>query len=76
VPNGNQRFERLAAQFEMIEHNLSDCQEPEQRRELLRRMLIVIKELDQLILNDVPWLRSKLASTAPTNRLLVKAAHK
>jgi hypothetical protein len=72
-----QRFHLLAEQFKVLEHNLSVSQNAEQRQELLKAMntVIVIEELDQLILGNQTWLDSKLASIAPTNRPLSKAAH-
>jgi hypothetical protein len=71
------RFQLLAEQFKVLEHNLSVSQNAEQRQELLKAMntVIVIEELDQLILGNQTWLDSKLASIAPTNRHLGKAAH-
>jgi hypothetical protein len=74
VHKASQRFERLAAKFEVIEHNLRECHKPEERRELLKGMLVVIVELDRLVLNDLSWLDSMLTSTAPTNRPLMRAA--
>jgi hypothetical protein len=57
VHKSSQQFERLAAKFEVIERNLSECHKPEERRELLKGMLIVIVELDQLVLNDLSWIQ-------------------
>jgi len=72
-----QRFQLLAEQFKVLEHNLSVSQNAEQRQELLKAMntVIVIEELDQLILGNKTWLDSKLASIAATNRPLGKAAN-
>jgi hypothetical protein len=65
-----QRFQMLAEQFAVLEHNLSVSQNAEQRAEVLKGMntVIVIEELDQLILANQTWLDSKLASVAPTNK--------
>jgi len=72
-----QRFQCLAEEFEVLEHDMIVCQSPQQRRELLSRMLVVIGELDQLLLNDMSWLDSKPGSTSPSNPPpLSKAAHK
>ena len=72
-----QRFQLLAEQFKVLEHNPSVSRNAEQRQELLKAMntVIVIEELDQLILGNQTWLDSKLASIAPANRPLGKAAH-
>jgi hypothetical protein len=72
-----QRFQLLAEQFKVLEHNLSVSQNAEQRQELLQAMntVIVIEELDQLILANQKWLDSKLAGIDPIDRPLGKAAH-
>jgi len=75
MPDSQKRFQVLADQFEVLEGNVSECQNQEQRRELLREMLVVIEELDQLVSNDLSRLDSKLDSTAPSNPPLRKAAH-
>jgi hypothetical protein len=76
VTKASQQFEFLAAQFEAIAHNLSACQEPGQRWELLRGMLGVIVELDRLLSTDMSWLDSLPASIIPIHRPLVMAAHR
>ena len=72
-----QRFQLLAEQFKVLEHNLSVSQNAEQRQELLQAMntVIVIEELDQLILANQKWLDSKLAGIDPIDRPLGCAAH-
>jgi hypothetical protein len=75
MPDSQKRFQVLADQFKVLEGNVSECQNQEQRRELLREMLVVIEELDQLVSSDLTRLDSKPDSTAP-NPPLSKAAHK
>jgi len=75
MPNRQQLFQVLADRFEVLENNVSECQTPEQRRELLREMLVVIEELDQLVSNDLSRLDSKPDSTTPPNPPSSKAAH-
>jgi hypothetical protein len=75
MPDRKQRFQVLADRFELLENNVSECQTPEQRRELLREMLVVIEELDQLVSNDLSRLDSKPDSTTPSNPPSSKAAH-
>jgi hypothetical protein len=72
-----QRFQLLAEQFKVLEHNLSVSRNADQRQDLLKAMntVIVIEELDQLILGNQTWLDSKLASIVPANWHLGKAAH-
>jgi hypothetical protein len=66
-----QRFEVLAKQFKVLEHNLSVSRNAEQRAELLKGMntVIVIEELDQLILANQSWLDSELVGAVPSNDL-------
>jgi hypothetical protein len=75
MPDSQKRFQVLADQFQVLENNVGECQNQEQRRELLREMLVVIEELDQLVSNDLPRLDSKPDSTAPSNPPLSKAAN-
>jgi hypothetical protein len=77
MPDRQKRFQVLADQFKLLEDNVSECQNQEQRRELLREMLVVIEELDQLVSSDLTRLDSKPDNAAPPNPLpLTKAAHK
>jgi len=73
-----QRFQCLTERFAVLEKNLRECVDPEQRKDLLSEMLIVIinEELDQLILNDQSRLNSKLDSTAPSNPPSSKTVHR
>jgi hypothetical protein len=66
-----QRFEVLAKQFKVLEHNLSVSRNAEHRAELLKGMntVIVIEELDQLILANQSWLDSELVGAVPSNDL-------
>jgi hypothetical protein len=66
-----QRFEVLAKQFKVLEHNLSVSRNAEHRAELLKGMntVIVIEELDQLILANQSWLDSELVGSVPSNDL-------
>src|SRR5712671_7692190 len=64
-----QRFQMLAEQFKVLEHNLRVSRNAEQRAEVLKGMntVIVIEELDQLILANQTWLNSKLANIDRAN---------
>jgi hypothetical protein len=66
MSNTPQRFGRLAAQFEVMAHNLNECQNPKQRRELLIGMMVVLNQIDDILTSE-PSLDSKQASTAPSN---------
>jgi hypothetical protein len=70
-----QRFQSLAERFNVLTHNLSQCQNPKQRRELLKGMMKVIDEIDNVIASEHSLLDSKPESTAPSNPPLSKAAH-
>jgi len=52
VSDIQQRFEFLAAQFEMFVRDLEACQSREQRWVLLGSMILVIEEIDRLLLNE------------------------
>jgi hypothetical protein len=71
-----QRFGRLAAQFELLAHDLSQCQNPKQRRELLIGMMVILDQIDGLLANEHSLLDSKPDSTAPSDPPLSKAAHR
>ena len=77
MPDIEKRFELLANQFKVLEHNLGESRSAEQRAELLEGMntVIVIEELDQLILANQSWLDSSLAGAVPTNDPFSRAAH-
>jgi hypothetical protein len=70
------RFGRLAAQFEVMAHNLTVCQNPKQRRELLIGMMVVLNQIDDILTKDHSLLDAKPDSTAPSDPPLSKAAHK
>jgi len=71
-----QRFGRLAAQFEVMAHNLTVCKNPKQRRELLIGMMVVLNQIDDILAKDHSLLDAKPDSTAPSAPPLSKAAHK
>src|ERR1700758_3637150 len=60
----------------MIEHNLGDCQEPEQRRNLLRGMMVLLDQFDNILTEQQPlFFDSKRDSTVPSNPPLSEAAN-
>jgi hypothetical protein len=69
------RFQSLAERFNVFTHNLSQCQNPKKRRELLKGMMYVIDEIDNVIASEHSLFDSKPTSTAPSNPPLIKAAH-
>jgi hypothetical protein len=75
MSNAPERFGRLAAQFEVMAHNLTDCQNPRQRRGLLIGMMVVLDQIVDILLANEHLFDSKLASTTRTTRPLMKAAH-
>jgi hypothetical protein len=70
-----QRFGSLAAQFEVMAHNLSVCQNPKQRRELLMGMMVVLNQIEDILSDEQSSLDSKPAITTPCKPPLSKAAH-
>jgi len=75
MSNDPQRFVRLAAQFEVMAHNLPVCQNPKQRRELLMGMMVVLNQIEDILRNEQSSSDSKPASTSPPDPPLSKAAH-
>jgi hypothetical protein len=73
MSNAPLRFGRLAAEFELMVHNLSECQNPRQRRELLKGMMGVLNQIVDILTNDHSLLDSKPDSTAASNPPLSKA---
>jgi hypothetical protein len=67
----NRQFEALMQQFDAVARNLRQCAHPKERRELLRRMRIVISEVDKLILNEPSHSDSKRDSIARTRTFLL-----
>jgi hypothetical protein len=49
-----QRFQRLSKQFEALVRDLNDSQDAEQRKEYLRRMSVILNQVDELILKQYP----------------------
>ena len=65
-----QRFESLAALFDVLVRDLGKCQTLKLRWALLQRMTLLIEEIDQLLLNEqlalVPPLSKAAHHLAPT----------
>jgi hypothetical protein len=74
MSNAPQQFGRLAAQFEVMAHNLTVCQDPKQRRELLIGMMAVLNQIDDILASD-HWLSSSKPDSPATNPPLSKVAH-
>jgi len=70
MSNVPQRFGWLAKQFEQLAHDLSACQDTEQRKQMLRKMKIVIDDADELIIKEHSNLDSERDSKAPPTRHL------
>jgi hypothetical protein len=75
MSNAAQRFGRLAAQFEVMAHNLTVCQKPKQRRELLVGMMVVLSQIEDILMDEQSSLDSKPVSASPSKPPLTKAAH-
>jgi hypothetical protein len=55
--------------------DLTVCQNPKQRRELLLGMMVVLNQIEDILRDEHSSLDSKRASTSPSNPPLSKAAH-
>jgi hypothetical protein len=64
MTNIRRRFKWLSEQFEVLAGQMETAGEPEQRKELLRRMRGIITEIDQLVLREdsQPDLKEKAGS--------------
>jgi hypothetical protein len=49
-----QQFQRLSKQFEALVRDLNECHDAEQRKEFLRRMSVILNQVDDLILKEYP----------------------
>ena len=67
----NRQFEALRQQFEAMSRNLMQSPDPKERRELLRRMMLVINEVDQLVLKEPSPADSKRDSTVQPHTFLL-----
>jgi hypothetical protein len=44
-----QQFGLLAAQFEVMAHDLNECQIPKKRRQLLKGMMVILKQIEDIL---------------------------
>jgi len=58
MPKLGERFQWLAERFEEVANHLTRCQDTSHRKELLRKMKIIIDEVDALIAKEEPALNS------------------
>jgi len=75
MSNAPQRFGSLAAQFEVMAGDLTVCQNPKQRRELLLGMMVVLNQIEDILRDEQSSLDSKPAPAPASNPPLSKAAH-
>jgi hypothetical protein len=64
MTNIRRRFKWLSEQSEVLADQMETAGEPEQRKELLRRMRVITAEIDQLVLREhsKPDLKEKARS--------------
>ena len=60
-----QHLQKLAEQFDTLAHNLSACEDKEQRKHILRKMKIIIDQVDDLIFREHSTIDSEREGTAP-----------
>jgi hypothetical protein len=75
MSNAPERFGRLAAQFEVMAHKLTVCQNPKQRRELLLGMMVILNHIEDILRDEQSSLDSKPVSACLSKPPLSKAAH-
>ena len=67
----NRQFETLRKRFEAVSRDFRQCPDPKERRELLRRMRLVINEIDQFILKQPSHADSKQDSAVRPHTFLL-----
>jgi hypothetical protein len=67
----NQQFETLRKQVEAVLRNLRQCTHSKEQRELLRRMRLLINEVDRFILKEPAHADSKRESIVRPHNFLV-----
>jgi hypothetical protein len=75
MSNSPQRFGRLAAQFDVMARNLTVCQNPKQRRELLIGMMVVLNQIDDIMKDHSLSYSKPVSASTPNLPPLSKAAH-
>ena len=60
MPNADQRFESLAAEFETLAERMRVCRDPELRLVLLRRMKVLLDEIDALVFTSLSWHKKRI----------------
>jgi hypothetical protein len=66
MPNTRQlRLQWLATQFEALADDLNKSNDSQQRKEFLRRMKVILNEVDELILLEHPTVDSKHNAILP-----------
>jgi hypothetical protein len=58
MPEVQKSFESLGHQFEELSRSVGECHDPERRRQLLRKMKVILDEITQLAL-DSPQLSTQ-----------------
>jgi hypothetical protein len=53
MPNHEARFRLLSERFESLVLDMEKCTDPEQRRQSLQRMKVLIDEIDELVLSSL-----------------------
>jgi len=71
MPNAEQRFKSLAAEFEALAARMRVCRDPELRLALLRQMKLLIDEIDGLVFTSVNRDKTRAVLTHP--RLIPEA---
>ena len=63
MTNPSERFRWLAHQFDALVENLDECSSMEERKRVLKRMEILIDEVDEIILSTLK--RDRAISPSP-----------
>jgi len=67
------RFQWLAHEFDVLAQSLGDCPSLERRKQLLRRMKILIDEIDKLIIFTLNREKPENPITSPSSQHTAKS---
>jgi hypothetical protein len=73
MPNSTERFEWLTQQLDPLAQGLHIARTLDERRLLLRRMKVLIVEIDMLILSDLERDRQDITNLSPPDQPTAKS---
>jgi hypothetical protein len=68
MPRPATRFQWLAQQFDMLVETINECEDPKKRKPLLRRMKVLIDEIDVVVSASLKRDTQDTASSLPPDQ--------